>query len=123
MSTSSIIAIYIYSIGLVGWYIVWYLIVGFKLLQKIKLLYFPFLAAQFVFIMNIWLAIYSIDANYEIELSLYSYVESNGKSVAGMSLAIAVFWGFVSKDEILIKSDILIKLFCGYYCGLFYFQS
>ena len=111
MHKSSIIALVVYSIGLFGWYGVWHYLIGFSLLKKIRLLYFPFWGAQFVFAVNIILAFFSVDHDYATELQLYPYVENNAKTIAGMSLAIAVFWVFVTNDRVLDKAHILVKLF------------
>ncbi|MDW6004177.1 hypothetical protein [Vibrio mangrovi] len=100
-----------YTIGWAGWFLTWHFLIGFPLLKKMKLLHFPFWGAQFVFIVNIVLGYFSINLDYSTELQLYPYVESNAKSVAGMSLAIAVFWVFATKDKLLDHADVLVKLF------------
>ena len=111
MNNTTIIALIVYSIGLIGWYFIWYLVVGFGLLKKMRLLHFPFWGAQFVFVVNIILAFFAVDHEYAIELQLYPYVENNAKAVASMSLAIAVFWVFVTKDKLLDKAHLPVKLF------------
>lgn len=121
--TMEFIAISIYVVGLIGWYGVWSAIIGFTLLSKLKLLHFPFWGCQLVFMINIVLELFIDEQDsvcvagragegcYQAQLSLYNYVEANGTALASMSLAIAVFWVFVSKDKILRQSDVLVKLF------------
>ena len=111
MNSSTMIALIIYSIGLIGWYAVWHYLVGFSLLKKMKLLRLPFWCAQFVFIVNIILALFAVNHDYSTELQLYPYVEANAKTVAGMSLAIAVFWVFAAADKLLDQAPLLVKLF------------
>lgn len=85
------LALIIYSIGLLLWFPVWHFLVGFGALKKMKLLYVSFLGAPFVFIVNIILSLYSTINDYTLELQLYPYVEANAKTVAALSLAIAIF--------------------------------
>jgi hypothetical protein len=111
METSGLIAFWIYVTGLLGWYAVWHYLLGFGMLKKLKLLHIPFWGAQFVFIVNMILAFFAVSHDYTTELALYPYVESNAKTVAGMSLAIAVFWVFVTKDKLLDEAHTLVKFF------------
>jgi hypothetical protein len=111
METSGLIAFWIYLIGLLGWYAVWHYLLGFTILKKLKLLHLSFWGAQLVFIVNIILAVFAVTHDYATELALYPYVESNAKTVAGMSLAIAVFWVFVTKDKLLEEAHALVKIF------------
>ena len=86
-----VFAMIIYPIGLVGWLFVWHYLVGFSLLRKMKLLYIPFLGAPFVFILNFILSFFAAIPSYQTEGFLYPFVENNAKTVALLSLAIAVF--------------------------------
>jgi uncharacterized membrane protein YfcA len=70
-----------------------------------------FWGAQFVFIVNMFLAYFAVPLDYSTELQLYPYVENNAKTVAGMSLAIAIFGVFVSKGEKLEEAHDLVKIF------------
>jgi len=76
------IAVFVYAIGVLGWYVVWYYIVGYGLLSKLKLLHLSFWGAQFVFIVNIVLAFFSPIEEYAVELKIYPYVEVNARTVA-----------------------------------------
>ncbi len=67
--------------------------------------------AQFVFVANIVLGYFAVAHGYDIELQLYPYVESNGKAVAAMSLAIAVFWVFVTKGKLLDEAQARVRIF------------
>ncbi|ROQ24204.1 hypothetical protein [Gallaecimonas pentaromativorans] len=105
------IAITVYSLGLLGWYGLWHALVGYPLLAKLKYLRIPFWGAQFVFVANVVLGYYTPEIDYQTELALYPYVEANATTVASMSLAIAVFWVFVSKDKPLEEAGSLVKIF------------
>ena len=91
MAQYDFIAVIVYSLGLLLWFVVWHYLVGYSLLRKLKLLYISFLGAPFVFLVNIILAFFSTIPDYSTELELYPYVESNAKTVAILALAIAVF--------------------------------
>ena len=105
------IALIVYSLGFLLWFPIWHYLVGYSLLRKLKLLYIAFLGAPFVFIVNIILAFYSSVHEYNIELQLYPYVEGNAKTVAVLSLAIAVFVVLRISGEQLDQTKPNIKLF------------
>ena len=105
------IGLIVYSIGLLLWFLVWHFLVGYSLLKKMKLLYISFLGAPFVFVVNIILSFFSQINDYSLELQLYPYVETNAKSVAMLSLAIAVFVVIRIKDKKLDETRPLMKLF------------
>jgi hypothetical protein len=111
METHGYLAFGIYFLGLIGWYAVWHFLLSFSILKKLKLLNLTFWGAQFVFIVNMFLAYFAVYIDYSTELQLYPYVENNAKTVAVMSLAIAVFWVFVSKGEKLDQAHDLVKIF------------
>ncbi|WP_115720243.1 hypothetical protein [Gallaecimonas mangrovi] len=111
MDPAAYIAITIYSLGLIGWYLLWHALVGLPLLNKLRYLHIPFWGAQFVFIANIVLGAFAPHIDYQTELQLYPYVETNSTTVAGMTLAIAVFWVFVSKNKPLEETGSLVKIF------------
>jgi hypothetical protein len=105
------IALIVYSFGLLFWFPLWHYLVGYSLLRKMKLLYISFLGAPFVFIVNIILAFFSKVNELDIEQWLYPYVEGNAKTVAVLSLAIAVFVVLRISGEQLDKTRPNIKLF------------
>jgi len=108
---SGYIAFMAYLVGLAGWYGVWHYLLGFSILKRMKLLLLPFLGAQFVFGVNMVLAFFTESCDYTTELALYQYVEANATTVGGMSLAIAVFWVFASRGNMLEEADPLVKMF------------
>ena len=105
------IGVIVYSLGLLLWFPLWHLLVGYGLLRKMKLLYLVFLGAPFVFIVNIILAFFAGVHEYSAELQLYPYVEGNAKTVAVLSLAIAVFVVLRIGGKQLDETKPLIKLF------------
>lgn len=105
------IGVLVYTAGLLGWYGIWHYIVGYGLLSKLRLLHIPFWGAQFVFIVNIVLAFFASINTYAVELQLYPYVEANAKTVALLSLAIAVFVVIRISSGTLSESAPLVKIF------------
>jgi hypothetical protein len=105
------IAVIVYSLGFILWFPLWHFLVGYSLLGKMKLLYIAFLGAPFVFLTNIVLAFFSTINEYSLELDLYPYVEGNAKTVAVLSLAIAVFVVLRIGGKQLDESKPRIKLF------------
>lgn len=81
----------IYFIGLFLWIVLWYFLVGFKQLSKNKFLNIPFISAILAFTINIFLALFASLTTYEVELSIYSYVENNARIIAQLALAIVLF--------------------------------
>jgi len=105
------IGLIVYSLGLLLWFLIWHYLVGYSLLRKLKLLYLAFLGAPFVFIVNIILTFFADMPEYNFELQLYPYVEGNAKTVAVLSLAIAVFVVIRIGGKQIDETKPLIKLF------------
>jgi hypothetical protein len=105
------IALIVYSIGLLLWFLVWHFLVGYSLLKKMKLLNITFLGAVFVFIANIVLSFFSPIHEYAMDLKLLSYTEASAKTVAGLSLAIALFVVLGIKNQKIVESNPSTKLF------------
>lgn len=105
------IAVIVYTTGAVGWIFFWRYLVGFCLMKRMRLLHLAFWGGIFVFIVNILLGFFAKVPEYDIELQLYSYVERNATTVAGLSLAIAVFIVFSISSNNIDKGKPLIKLF------------
>ena len=105
------IGVIVYAIGFVGWFVVWHYIVGYELLNKLKLLQLPFWGAQLVFVANIVLAFFASIHLYDMELQVYPYVEANAETVAILSLAIAVFVAIRIGGKQIDEAQPLIKLF------------
>lgn len=84
-------AIFIYGSGLFLWIYLWAKMIGYTFLQEKKLLYIAFLGPIINFLINIVLSFYTKIPTYETELNIYLYVETNATTVAGLSLAIAIF--------------------------------
>jgi hypothetical protein len=85
------IAVIIYGLALPGWLVAWHFLVGYDWLAKRRLLFVALAGGIFVFLANIGLGLLSEIPSYAVELNVYSYVEQNAKTVAGLALAIAVF--------------------------------
>jgi hypothetical protein len=81
----------IYALGLLLWLFLWKWLVGYKQLNEKKILWISFIGAIASFVINILLVIPSTSVSYETELSVYAYVEDNAKTIAQLSLAIALF--------------------------------
>ncbi|HCU05248.1 MAG: hypothetical protein A2X77_01620 [Gammaproteobacteria bacterium GWE2_42_36] len=91
MTKFNLMTVIIYSLGIVGWLILWKWLVGYPAFKHKKLLYLVFIGAIFTLVIN---AIFSIAATippYDTELKLYAYVEENSKTVAQLSLTICLF--------------------------------
>ena len=86
-----ILAVLIYIIGLILWFFVWKVLVGYKWLKTERLMYLPFLGGIFAFVVNIFLAFNAQIPEYAIEIGIYGFVESNAKTIATFTLGIAVF--------------------------------
>ncbi len=111
MDNIDFVAIIVYSIGLILWFFVWHYLVCYSLLRKMKLLYITFLGAPFVFIANIILGCFSTLNEYQAELEIYPYVEGNAKTVAMLSLAIAIFVVLRISSKVIDESKPRIKVF------------
>jgi len=85
------LAIGIYFIGLLLWFFVWRGLVGYQWLRREKLMYLPFLGGIFVFIVNLVFAYFAEIPEYDVEIGIYGFVESNAKTIATFTLGIAVF--------------------------------
>jgi predicted small secreted protein len=86
-----ILEIIIYIVGVVVWFIYWHYLIGFDWLKKERLLHITFWGGTFVLLMNALLTFFSTVPEYSVELGIYSYVERNGITIAGLTLGIAVF--------------------------------
>jgi hypothetical protein len=86
-----ILAVSIYIVGLILWFYVWKVMVGYKWLKIERIMYLPFLGGIFAFVVNIILAFYAQIPEYGIEIGIYGFVESNAKTIATFTLGIAVF--------------------------------
>lgn len=84
-------AVAIYGLAIPAWLYIWHLLVGYDWLAKRRLLYVALLGALFVFMANIFFALFTRAPDYAMELKIYPYVEQNAKTVAGFALAIAIF--------------------------------
>lgn len=91
MQTHWLIGVIIYSLGLLLWLFLWKWLIGYHQLKEKKVLWISFLGAIASFVVNILLVIPAMNVSYETELSIYSYVEDNAKTIAQLSLAIALF--------------------------------
>jgi hypothetical protein len=100
MDEFKIISVVAYSIGLVGWFLIWKFIIGYDWLKKEPLMHIPLWGGVIVLLINIFLTGISSTPSYEIEIGIYNYVEKNGITVAGFSMAIAVFVVLTFKDSI-----------------------
>ena len=103
-------AVIIYLVGGFFWVYLWHLLVGFRWLKDKPLLHVPFFGGIFVFGINSLLSLLTTVPDYDIELKLYPYVEENAKTVASLSLAIAIFVFFkLEKSEKGLNSQISRK--------------
>lgn len=91
MSKIDSAAVVIYCLAIPGWLYLWHALVGYDWLVRHRLLLISFIGALFVFAVNIILAFFAGTPDYATELKIYAYVELNAKTVAGFSLAIAIF--------------------------------
>ncbi|GAG38743.1 unnamed protein product, partial [marine sediment metagenome] len=85
------LAISIYVAGLLLWFFVWKVLVGYKWLKIERLMYLPFVGGVFAFFVNTILAFYAQIPEYGVEIGIYGFVESNAKTIATFTLGIAVF--------------------------------
>jgi len=85
------ISVAIYGIGLVLWFIVWKMLIGYDWINKIPKLRITLFGGAFAILVNLILATIAEIPEYGVELGIYSYVERNAITVAGLSLAIATF--------------------------------
>jgi len=85
------ISVSIYAIGLILWFILWKLLIGYDWINKIPKLRITLFGGAFALIANLLLTTVAEIPEYTVELGIYSYVERNAITVAGLSLAIATF--------------------------------
>ena len=112
-------AMIIYSIGCLGWFYLWHKLIGPGWLSEKRALYIAYFGAVFVFLVNIILSFYGKTPDYATELAIYPYVEQNAKTIAGLSLAIAifVFFKYNQEDKILESSSsrkFIFLIFCSF---------
>jgi hemerythrin len=91
MDEFKIISILIYVIGVPLWIFLWSQLIGFEWLKKVPGLMITFFGGLLVLIVNMYLTFLSEIPDYETELGIYSYVETNAITVAGLALVIATF--------------------------------
>jgi len=84
-------AVAIYFLAGIGWLYAWRAIVGYDWLRQVPLLWVAFIGCLFVLAVNIFLAFFSSVPDFATELPIYNYVETNATTVAGLTLAIAIF--------------------------------
>ena len=94
------ISVVAYLVGLLFWFVIWKAIVGYHWLKKEPLMHVPFWGACFVLLLNMFLAFISDIPTYQVEIGIYSFVETNGITVAGFAMAIAVFVVITFKGSI-----------------------
>jgi hypothetical protein len=104
-------AVIVYSIGFLVWLIIWHYLVGYSLLNKMKLLYITFFGALFVLATNIVLGFFASVPEHSTELLIYPYVEENAKTVAHFALVISVFVVLSVQRQQISLASIRIKLF------------
>lgn len=85
------ISIGLYAAGLVFWFPLWKIVMGYSYFKKEPYLYLPFAGCILLFLVNILLTWLGHTPEYEVEIGIYEYVENNGVTVAGFAMAIAVF--------------------------------
>lgn len=112
-------ALVIYSIGCIGWLYLWHKLIGPGWLSKNLALYIAYLGSVFVFLVNIILSFYNKTPDYATELNIYSYVEQNAKTVASISLALAivVFFKYNTEDKGLAplsSKKFIFLIFCSF---------
>jgi hypothetical protein len=90
-NTFTFIATGIYIMGLVIWFFVWRLLIGYAWLKKERMMYIPFCGGIIVFLINVVLALLAEIPEYGIEVGIYGFVEKNAATVALFTLGIAVF--------------------------------
>lgn len=88
---SDYLAVLVYGFGVLFWLYLWAKMIGYAVLKEKKLLFIAFAGPIVNFIINIILACYTKILTYDTELNVYLYVERNATTVAGLTLAIAIF--------------------------------
>jgi hemerythrin-like metal-binding protein len=84
-----IASILIYILALPLWVLLWWKLIGFGWFKKIPYLQVTFYGALAVLAINLFLAYLAEIPEYDTETGLYTYVETNAITVAGLALVIA----------------------------------
>ncbi len=84
-------AVVIYGFGILFWLFLWAKMVGYSFLLEKRLLFIVFAGPIVNFIINIILALNTKIPPHDVELDIYLYVEKNATTIAGLTLAIAIF--------------------------------
>jgi hypothetical protein len=90
-NTFTFVSAGIYVVGLLLWFLVWRVLIGYDWFKKERMMYVPFLGGIFVFMINIVLTLLAEIPEYGIEIGIYGFVEKNATTVAMFTLGIAVF--------------------------------
>jgi hypothetical protein len=85
------LAVAIYVVGLLGWLLLWRLLVGYDWLKKEPLMYIPFGGGIFVLLVNMVLVPLSDPPDLGIEVGYLGILESRAKTIATFTLGVAVF--------------------------------
>lgn len=101
----------IYLVGALGWLLLWWRLISFTALCRNPLLWIPFLAAEWVFLCNIGLCLFSRDMDFNSGLSVYAYVEQNATTISGMALGIAIFVVVEFRDSGLMMDKEIARRF------------
>ena len=111
MEKFKLISIIAYLVGILFWFVLWKLVIGYEWLKKEPNLHFPLWGGCFVLLINLLLTWFSATPSYEIEIGIYAYVERNGITVAGFGMAIAVFVVLKFKDSFDVLKNSASKKF------------
>jgi hypothetical protein len=84
-------AVVIYFLAGICWLYAWRALVGYNWLRQMPLLWIAFMGGLFVLAVNFFLGFFSSVPDYATELQIYNFVETNATTVAGLTLAIAIF--------------------------------
>lgn len=90
-NTFTFIAAFTYVIGLLLWFVLWKILIGYHWFKHEKMMHVPFWGCIITFIINIFLALFAEIPQYGIEIGIYGFVEKNAATVAMFTLGIAVF--------------------------------
>ena len=105
MDKFELISIIAYSIGLIFWFILWNVLIGYKYLKESPLMHIPLWGCSLVILANLIFTWLATTPSYKVEIEIYEYVERNGITIAGFAMAIAVFVVLTFRDQV----DILKK--------------
>lgn len=104
----------VYLTGAVGWLLIWQRLISFDALRQNQLLWLPLVAAELVFMINIWLCMVSRDLelmDFNAGLTVYAYVEQNATTISGMALGIAIFIVVEFRDSGLMMDRAVARRF------------